>query len=337
MHRIASAVAVAAVCLLAGGCGAAAVVTAPLAAIRPGPTLEQDNWRSEAIEPITQEEAVAPPLRVMSFNLRVRNAFDLFNGWAFRRALVLETIDNFQPDILGTQEGRMSQIDELQPDLENYAFVGVGRDDGDDGGETTGIFYRADRFEEVDSGHFWLSDTPDEVASRSWGNLFNRMATWVRLRDTQHADRQELVVFNTHFDAFSAGARRESAKLLRRRIEQVAGDAPVITTGDFNAGEGSRPYELLIDGPSGDGPMLTDAYRAVHPERTDEEGTIHGFRGGLGGDRIDWILTCDRLEPVAAAIDRTRDGRRYPSDHFPVAAVVVYRDAAELATVDTDR
>lgn len=307
------------------GCGVAAVVTSPLSAIRPGDTLEDEQWRENVISPASSDAAdAAPPLRVMSFNVRVRNPFDGFNGWAFRRELVTTTIGNFAPDILGTQEGVMSQIEELQAELPGYAFVGAGRDNGKRRGETAAIFYRTDRFELLDSGHFWLSDTPDEVASRSWGNMFNRIATWVRLRDLSHPEQAEVFVFNTHLDVFSANARYQSAHLLQRKMVEIAGDNPVIVTGDFNAGEGSDPYNVLVSGAGEVREPLIDSFRHVHPETWQQEGTMHKFGGGRSGERIDWILNCEQFTPVAATIDYTRAGRRFPSDHFPISAVLLY-------------
>ncbi|MEX2671670.1 MAG: endonuclease/exonuclease/phosphatase family protein [Phycisphaeraceae bacterium] len=312
--------------LVSAGCGGFGIPAALSAGsdITSGPTLTKETWNDSIVQTVAEEVTVAPPLRVMSFNMRVRTPFDLFNGWAFRRGLVSHAIGNFDADIVGTQEALMNQLDEVHADLPHYDVVAAGRDDGKENGETVGILYRADRFELVDSGHFWLSDTPDDVASRSWGNMFNRMVTWAHLRDLEHDAQQEIFVFNTHLDVFSRKARHESAHLLHRKIQQLAGDLPVIATGDFNASEGASTYQLLVQA-EGDGRRyLRDAHRYVHPTPGEDDGTMHKFNGGTGGERIDWILACRQLTPVAAAIDHTHSGRRYPSDHFPVSAVLLY-------------
>ncbi len=282
----------------------------------------------------------AAPLRVMSFNIRYGTAPDGENAWEHRRDLLLETIVTFDPDLLGTQECLQLQAEFLQARLPGRSFVGVGRDDGRQAGEMCAIFYRSDRFEQLDAGHFWLSETPDEVASKSWDAALTRIVSWVRLRDKVSA--QPLVFFNTHFDHMGQAARRESAGLLLQKVREIAGDLPRIVTGDFNADADpitDGPYRVLLGvarkpgrgssggpgGESGPPPLgLTDTYRAVHPRRAAGEGTFNGFTGDASGQRIDWILTSPGWKVLEAGIDRTQRDGRYPSDHFPVTAVVSF-------------
>mgnify|MGYP003343395544 FL=1 len=123
---------------------------------------------------------------------------------------------------------------------------------------------------------------------------------------------------NTHFDHRGVEARLQSAQLLRTRLPQLAGDLPLVVTGDFNCGEDSAPWRALA---GADG--LRDTFRVAFPEKQAMEGTFHGFRGTAGSERIDWILcTGDHFRTVSAGIDRTSQDGRYPSDHFPVTAVL---------------
>ena len=269
--------------------------------------------------------AAAPPdqptLRVASFNIRYGTADDGENRWEKRKDLVVGTIRKLDPDLLGVQEALAFQVDELKAVLPAYDFVGVGRDDGRRAGEFAGIYYRKDRFEQLAVGHIWLSETPDQPGSRGWDASLPRVATWVRLRDLRTA--RPLFVINAHFDHRGPRARVESAKLMRRTIEELHEGAPVIVTGDFNATEDDEPYAALR-GAAGDAQRLLDTYRAAHPERRPDEATFNGFTGNRTGSRIDWILHSGDLRTVAAEISYERDGERYPSDHYPVSAVLAY-------------
>ena len=268
-------------------------------------------------------DEVAPTIRVMSFNIRYGTAADGDNHWDRRREFVVETIRAFDPDLLGTQETLGFQRDYLREQLPGYAAIGVGRNDGREEGEMMALYYREERFEPIEQGHFWLSETPEVIGSKSWDSSLPRMVTWVRLRDRRQPDAPPITFFNTHFDHVGTTARLESARLLRTRIATAAQSGPVIVTGDFNAGEPSPPYEALF-GPLGEEPSpVVDAYRAAHPERSRNEGTFSGFvENGTSGPRIDWIGVTRDWIVQEAAIDRTAREGRTPSDHFPVTATL---------------
>lgn len=265
----------------------------------------------------------APDLRVMSFNLRYATAPDGDNAWDRRRDLLAETIRAFGPDVLGTQECLAEQAAFLQAALPGYAWVGVGRDDGKLAGEMCAVFYREDRFVPAGQGTFWLSETPDVAGSRGWDAALPRIATWVRLRERSDST-QAFVFVDTHFDHLGAEARTASGRLLRQRLQALAGKAPVVIVGDFNAPADAAlpgPYAALVDTAAAGGLILRDAYRALHAPAPGE-GTFHGFGGGRDGQRIDWVLATPAWAPVAAEIDRTAREGRLPSDHFPMTAVL---------------
>lgn len=268
-------------------------------------------------------------VRVMSYNIRYGTANDGENHWEKRRDFLVECIRQFDPDLLGTQETLGFQRDYLAKALPVYEVLGVGRDDGAEKGEMTALYFRRDRFEKLEGGHFWLSETPEIPASKSWDTALTRMATWVRLRDRQDPRARPILFLNTHFDHRGEQARLESARLIRRRVEVWARDHRVIVTGDFNAGEGTEPYLALFGlpgaGKEGDATAspLVDTYRAVFAVRGTEEGTFSGFKvENLRGPRIDWIGSSREWKVRDARIDRTQREGRTPSDHFAVTAIV---------------
>jgi endonuclease/exonuclease/phosphatase family metal-dependent hydrolase len=255
----------------------------------------------------------------MSFNIRCGNAADGKNRWEKRRDLMVETIRRFDPDLLGTQETLLFQAEFLGAQMPAYTRVGRGRDDGHAQGEQVTIFFKTDRFEELASGHFWLSEHPEQPGSRSWDSAITRMVTWAKLRDRKR-DRAFLWL-NTHWDHVGAQSRIESAKHIRRWLTVHATNTPVIVTGDFNSHEDALPYRLML-GEDGGEPKLTDSYRRLHSASQPDEASYHGFTGKREGARIDWILCSAAFVPVEAAIDHSSQDGRYPSDHFPVTAIL---------------
>lgn len=265
-------------------------------------------------------DAPSAPITVMSFNLRFGTAEDGENSWAYRRDLVVEVIREQAPDIVGTQEALRFQLDELRAALPEYAEIGVGRGDGGTDGEYAAILFRLARYEIMERGTFWFSDSPGRPGSIGWGAHLPRICTWARLRERDSG--QAFYVYNVHFDHESQESREKSAALLLDRIRQRASPEPVLVTGDFNAGE-DNPAILLLTGQVDSTPAvrLRDSFRVLRPEATDV-GTFHGFRGVSSGPKIDAILVSSEWVVESASIVRASRGGHYPSDHYPVVATV---------------
>jgi endonuclease/exonuclease/phosphatase family metal-dependent hydrolase len=274
---------------------------------------------------ISVGQSASAKLTVVSFNIRFGTASDGDNHWDKRREFLVETIKTLNPDLLGTQETLGFQRDYLAKELAEYDYSGVGRDDGKEAGEMMALYYRRARFEKLDGGHFWLSETPDVVGSKSWDSSLPRMVTWVKLRDRNQANSPNILFLNTHFDHRGPTARLESAKLIRQKTVDLGKDCCVVVTGDFNADQQSPPYEALFGALNSQQAPVIDTYRAVHAERKANEGTFSGFSPSqTAGARIDWIGVSRDWKVQSAAIDRTaRDGRT-PSDHFAVTATLSY-------------
>ena len=268
-------------------------------------------------------QAPREPLTVMSFNIRYGTANDGENHWKNRREMLFDLLKEQNADLIGVQEALDAQLREIAVAVPVYATVGVGRDDGATRGEYAAILFRRDRFHVSDSGTFWFSDTPDVIASRSWGNTITRICTWARLVDR---DGRALWHFNVHLDHISQPSRERSTQLLAERIAaRRRTNEPVIVTGDFNVGEANPAIHTLLRPPDGKAAPFVDTFRVLHPDEK-TVGTFSGFKfGEINGDKIDYVLVQPGTEVLSAAILRTSRENRYPSDHFPVVARVRLR------------
>jgi len=253
--------------------------------------------------------AIAQPLRVMTFNIRLLTPNDGANNWDARRDLAAAMLRSEDPDVIGTQELFKRQGDDLVARLPQYAWFGAGRRGGNDD-EHMGIFYKKDRLRVLDAGNFWLSDTPDIAGSRTWGNLYPRLVTWARFE--RIGDDATFIVYNTHlpYRDEDEPARVRSAALIRSRLDALPRNENVILTGDFNTAPDGEVHALLTAD-------LADAWIAS-PERRGPEGTFHNFTGDAER-RIDWILFRGPKVLRTRAVTTHEDGR-YPSDHFAVVA-----------------
>ena len=256
--------------------------------------------------------------------------------------MICDQINWEQPDIFGTQECYLDQLENLRQRLDGYDYIGAGRDDGKDAGEHSAIFYKTDHFEKLADGNFWLSQTPDRPGM-GWDAVCPRICTWGKFRDKRTGFT--LFFFNLHMDHIGVTARRESAKLVVSRIKEIAGDAPVILTGDFNVDQTNEIFRIF----TGSG-VLKDAYDSARL-RFAENGTFNDFLPDVKtNSRIDHVMVSPGFEvsnygvltngywtPLEQSATEEKDGnspteidlqqqvRRVPSDHYPVLVRVAYR------------
>lgn len=229
-------------------------------------------------------------------------------AWASRRPACAAVFHEARTDVIGGQEFTLGMLRELEQDLPEYRWVGVGRDDGAEAGEFTPVFYRPDRFELADSGTFWLA--PGETHSAlGWNARCRRTVTWARLRERKSGS--EFALFSTHLDHWGKEARVESAKLLVRRCPVAAGTVPTIVAGDFNCRPRSEPYQLMIR-------EWKDARVASQARAAGPVNTWRGWsRMGLGGGRIDYVF-CPLGALVRSYSVMENAATRRASDHRPV-------------------
>lgn len=262
-------------------------------------------------------EKAVPELNVMSFNMRYDNPEDGENNWQYRRERVARVIAANDVDLFGAQELLVGQLNDLKGLLPGYAEVGVGREDGAEAGEFNPVFYRTDRFELLDWGTFWLSETPEVAGSKGWDGACERLATWTVLRDR---DGRELFFINTHLDHMGEVARREGVSLLLGRIDSLSGGRPVVLTGDFNATPDSEVIaHVLADS------RMRHA-RDVADVREDASWSFADYGSIPEADRqlIDYVFVNDGLDvPMYRVLPDTLDGG-YLSDHAPVLVKLQY-------------
>ena len=259
-------------------------------------------------------------LNVMTFNIRYNNPRDSLNAWPHRIDKTSSQILFHESHIVGVQEALHGQIKDLDRILTKYKYVGVGRDDGKEQGEYSAIFFDTTRLQVLQSQTFWLSQTPHVAGSKSWDAAITRIVTWAKFRDKK--TKKEFYVFNTHFDHIGQVARAESAKLLLRYANEIAGKIPFILTGDFNAYPGQEPIQIITN--IKDALHLVDTKSVSATPHYGPLGTFNGFQSKETGDTpIDYIFIKHGVKVLQhATLSETWEGR-FSSDHFPVLAKLI--------------
>ncbi|MFD1629387.1 endonuclease/exonuclease/phosphatase family protein [Pseudopedobacter beijingensis] len=260
----------------------------------------------------------AQQLIVGSFNLRLDiPKTDVGNEWSNRSPMVNSLIQFYEFDILGTQEGLYNQIIDLEKALPNYTRYGVGRDDGKNEGEQSAIFFRKDKFELLDSGTFWLSETP-EKPSYGWdAQKYRRICSWALLKDK--ASKKKFYVYNSHYDHQANIARKESSKLILDRIKKNSKGLPVILTGDFNGGYDTEWYKEIANS----GVLFDSQTKAAI--KLGENPSFHEYgeaRRLKGNSIIDHIFVSSNISVKKWGILSNTFHGKYPSDHFPIISVI---------------
>ena len=256
----------------------------------------------------------AQSVKVESFNLRFDNPNDGINAWPHRQQRVLKHLQHHQFDVVGMQEVLAHQLDWLTQHLPDYAAIGVGRDDGKRGGEFVPLLYNSKTLTLLDSGYFWLSDTPNVAGSIGWLAKLPRIVSWAKFS----RNNSIFLVFNAHFSHVSDLARQKSAEFLVRYIPTIAADYPVILMGDLNTLDTDPAYSTIISDTKlkfVDSALVGKAQPAS---------TFNGFGNATKHQRIDYIFISQGLSSSQYTTHEDREGERYISDHYPVSAVIEF-------------
>ena len=298
----------------------AAFLTLIAALSLPGVIQWKDGMAGKEFPIIPPETKAEDDLRVMSFNVRCEDV----NGTPaiLRRNIVVREILKVAPDVLGVQEATPIWMTTLQAMLPAYGCVGVARDNGKTAarkGESCPIFYLKEKYDLLDHGDFWLSDTPDEP-SYGPGAGSRRVCTWALL-----LDKQTDVIFahvNTHLDNASEEARVLGATMIRDFIkDRFPAAFPVTFTADLNSEEDEEPYRIMAG-------TLRDANLAA----ADSVSYFTWHDGNPGENSycsLDYVMcsgsvTVNAFRTVTDGIDG-----RLVSDHFPVYADVTLPPIAD--------
>ncbi|MCW3787958.1 endonuclease/exonuclease/phosphatase family protein [Plebeiibacterium sediminum] len=291
---------------------------------------------------ISLQSLFGEKLIVATYNVRNHNYNDsiMGNGWYRRCPLICDQIRFYDFEIFGAQEVLYDQLKDMLHQLPEYGYVGVGRDDGNKKGEFAPIFYKKKQFKLLSSGNFWLSDITYEP-NRGWDAALPRICTWAKLKDLKSGF--SFFFFNLHMDHIGVDARKNSAKLVLNKIDEISDGLPVILTGDFNVDQHSPNYEIL-EGSK----VLTDSYLEADVCYA-LNGTFNDFKTNTFTDsRIDHIfVSLDfKVERYGVLTDTYRSklynehelkSSNFPkevsmqkyearalSDHFPIMVILNY-------------
>ena len=251
-------------------------------------------------------------MRIMSFNVLCGGAG--IKDWPARTPLVVRTIYNADPDTFGVQEAHIDWMRALCACLPAYDYVGVGREDGKEDGEFSAVFYKKDKFELLDSGSFWLSETP-EKPGKGWDAACVRICSWAKLREKESG--KTFTHLNTHLDHRGQTAMQKGAQLVAERGKAISGSDPAFFTGDFNVTPDSAPYQAVLAG------GFKDCRRMA--QETDTDDTFHNYgRPDDPGCVIDYVFCKGNVSVQRFAVIRDRIDGMLPSDHYPVFADVTF-------------
>lgn len=274
------------------------------------------------------------PLTIMTFNIQMTDDYYSLN----KKYLVRDIIINNNVDIIGIQEFQIEAVRDLQELLPDFEWFGVGRDDGKIAGEMGPVFYNKIILELIEEKTFWLSEWPDVPGSKSWNTQNTRMVTWGRFRIRETGEI--FYLFNTHFDHISVEARENSSRMLLERSTTIAGDKPVVITGDFNFTESSQAYRILL----AENQEYVKLYDAKYKSETASfgpAGTYNGYSNPNPVSKIDFIFVNPFIKVATHGVIDDRPNGNWISDHYPVVSQVYFEyphppDAPALKAVAGD-
>lgn len=258
--------------------------------------------------------AIFTAISVISFNIRVGGAPDGANSWENRKPATIAMIEDQKPDFLTIQEGMEDQMRYIEQScIAEYQAIGIAPDSQGTKGEHMTMFFRKDRFECLDWGTFWLSETPDK-ASKGWDGAYPRTATWAKMKHLESGE--EFFIINTHLDHIGFEARRKGIELILSRMNEINEDfLSVILTGDFNCTVDSEELQALVN-------SMSNARE--NAEKTDGIKSYNNWGKG-GQSTIDFIWysgfsKCASFETIT----QRYAGKPFISDHYPIKAVLEF-------------
>jgi endonuclease/exonuclease/phosphatase family metal-dependent hydrolase len=253
----------------------------------------------------------------MTFNIRFDTASDSLNSWQYRKDVAARAVLTNDIDILGMQEVLVNQMNDLKERLPEYTAIGVGREDGADKGEFCPLFYKKDKFAEIESGNFWVSETPEIAGSKGWDASHIRVATWAILKEKETG--KQVFAINTHLDNEGLVARKEGGSLIMKKVEELGKGLPVVLTGDFNDTPDSEAIGNITD--TAKPHYLVDS-KSIAVQKSGTDWTFHDFGRLPENERplIDYIFISKQIKVQDYTVLPDMLNEIYVSDHKPVVA-----------------
>lgn len=254
-------------------------------------------------------------LKLISTNIRFANPADGLNSWEFRKNFLANTLLDFAPHIIASQEGRKPQILELNELLSDYQLIDGHRPWIEERMYPC-LFIQKSWAKVVESGDVWLSETPNRPGSQAFNSLFPRLATWALM---ELPNKTTIFVINTHLDHIQSETRQKQVEVLLNELGDFLKTYPSIIAGDFNEGPYGKARAVIQN-------SEMDLLDPWHDLGLPEEGSYHSFKGKFEekAERIDWILHTKHFSPVSIHLDKSQDGEVFPSDHYPVKTVLKF-------------
>lgn len=249
---------------------------------------------------------------IITYNIKYAGS-----DWNDRKDGVVSVPQFFKADIFCTQEVLNNQLKNILERNTNFNYVGVGRDDGEEDGEYSAIFFNKNKFECLENGNFWLAENT-EKPNKGWDAAYIRICTWAMLKD--NANNNTFFVFNTHFDNVGKVAQENSAKLILEKIKTLTKNAeiPVVLTGDFNMIPSEEPIKTIKN-------TLFDSYDVCETPRYGTDGTFNNFEFKPDvKERIDYVFLKKGIKVLRYGVLTNSKNNAFPSDHFPVLAEIVF-------------
>lgn len=236
--------------------------------------------------------------------------------WANRVELVQKLLWEEDFDIVGMQEPMWYQCKDMERFLPQYDWVGRSVYGPVENGKYhyNPIFYKKDKFELLDWGGFWFSDTPDEPGSMSWGNTTPRMCTWAHFKEKKTG--KEFFHFNMHYDHRAVNSMNNSSKLMLAKLKEIAGDKPAFFTGDYNSYDDSEAYRILAE--SGE---VIDSYTIAGKTEGLNIASWNNYKPIWHTEEmhnLDHVFVTPGTKVKSWRLITTTYDGKYPSDHFPI-------------------
>lgn len=246
---------------------------------------------------------------VASLNLLYGTPADLDNTWKIRKSRAIANLQTYKDGIICLQEVNETQIKDVTKGVAGLDVVyrTQGLENGD--GKANAILFSKKNWKLIEDETFWLSDTPNKPATKSWGNTAPRIATMVVLENK--SSKKRIRVLNVLLDYRSESSRLNSIQLILSKLEDYKEQYPTLLVGDFNA----TSENLIIQ-------MVREGYADTYTGEKLEGCTYHSFHGGRNCPRIDYIFhrRSDKFTMIDSGIDRFERNKMYPSDHYLIFA-----------------